>query len=171
MIKLKYVSNVTRKDIGTFSPSENASYESVLSEILTRFANAGVSVDAETNHLYTIIEDIWKPLSESDLSHSGEIEIIYSDIVAPQNACFFHEADGIVYFFHTNEGNHLHQPHVHAKNSGRETSIYLKTFRADGDLGTKKQKIAVRFVKKHHAKFEEAWNKIIHEGICPRWKD
>ena len=172
MIKLIYMSNFIRKHIGTVYPSPEAAYESVLSEILIHFENAGISVDKERKHLYVFSDGVLKTLSAEVFFLNTDIEVFYLDIIAPQNASSFYESDGIRFFFHTNEGNHLHYPHVHAENSGDEISISLEDFRVEGQFRSrKKQKIAIQFVQKNHVKFEEAWNKIIYERVDCKWED
>lgn len=172
MTELKYLSNVVKKDIGMIPLSEAETYEAALQQILEYYKNAGVNVGEKGKYLYIFANDKFILFSESNWLLSIDNKIIYSDIVALNNAHSFYENDGIRYFFHTNESNHLYNPHVHAENGGDEISINLRNFRIKGKFSNnKKQKIAVRFVRDNRKKFMQAWNALIKEGRCLEWHD
>lgn len=172
MTELKYLSNVVKKDIGMISLSEAETYEAALHQILECYKNAGVNVDEKGEYLYIFANDNLIPFSESNWLLSIDNKIIYSDIVAPNNAHSFYENDGIRYFFHTGESCHLYYPHVHAENGGDKISISLRNFQIKGKFtNNKKQKIAVRFVRDNQTKFMQAWDALIKEGRCLEWHD
>ncbi len=99
MTELKHLSNVVRKDIGMISLSESETYETALHQILEYYKNAGVNVDEKGEHLYIFANDESMLFSESNWLLSIDNKIIYSDIVALNNAHSFYENDGIRYFF------------------------------------------------------------------------
>lgn len=118
--------------------------------------------DTETTCFTSIDNHV---LSEDNISNfikNNELEIKLIHIVTPQNAKEFTRLNGLVYFFHTNENQHEHSPHIHVKYAEDEISIYLKDFCVIGKLkNNKKEKEAIRFVKHNIDKINNEWNKII----------
>lgn len=68
------------------------------------------------------------------------------------------EDDGIRYFYHTKELRHV--PHIHAKYQDEEISIDILTLKVKGQFkNSKKQKKAVRYVKKNEKMLLDMYNK------------
>ena len=76
------------------------------------------------------------------------------------------EKEGIKFFFHTNEKNIHHKPHIHCKYSGEEMRIDLvddiiidKPFKT-----SKKSKIALEFCKQYKKELIDYWDKVVING-------
>ena len=98
-----------------------------------------------------------------DLTSDDVKEIIYAHLVKPDNAYEYAYEDGISYYFHTNEGNHIHYPHIHAKlGRGEEVSIYFKDLRVVGEARNRRKiRQAQEWIAAHMDELMEEWNRII----------
>ncbi len=73
--------------------------------------------------------------------------------------------DGIKFFFHFNEKDLHHKPHIHCSYSGIETRIEIDTLEIlDTPFKKSKMDKAVDFVREHQKELLNYWNKAIING-------
>lgn len=130
--------------------------------LLKKYQECGCPKATDKNKLYAVIDEGFVRLGE--IQDLGTVSrVVYSDVVAHQNAAEFGRENGIIYFFHTSEKPHKEFPHIHARYAEEEISIYLKDFRVDGHFKSgKKQKEALEYVGKHLQELYDEWNRIIN---------
>lgn len=74
-------------------------------------------------------------------------------------------SEGISFFFHTNEKDLHHIPHIHCKYSGIETRVNLKTLEVmDKPFKKKKMKLAIDKIKKNQIDLLNYWDIVIVNG-------
>lgn len=157
MIKLLYFSNLHKEEIGGLNP-ENYSLDAVFQH----FKDYNSQLETNKEKLFIIKDDKLIPYDENLISDG--VTIVYSNVVAPDNAYEYARDNGIVYFFHTNEANHRFQPHIHARYSGEEIKVHFKNFRVEGKFKNKqKQKEAISYIKENINELIEEWHKIIKQ--------
>ena len=72
---------------------------------------------------------------------------------------------GIDFFFHFNEKDLHHKPHIHCSYSGIETRIEIKTLKIlDKPFKSSKMKYALKVVKDNQYELINYWNKAIVNG-------
>lgn len=75
------------------------------------------------------------------------------------------EKEGIHFYFHSNEKDLHHNPHIHCKYSGEEMRIEIETLKIlDKPFKKSKVKIVKKFVKEHQVDLLNYWNKAIING-------
>lgn len=75
------------------------------------------------------------------------------------------DAEGIKFFFHTNEKDIHHKPHIHCKYSGIETRVNLLTLEImDKPFKKSKMKIAINKIKRNQVELINYWNKVVING-------
>lgn len=75
------------------------------------------------------------------------------------------EQIGVSFYFHSNESNHMYEPHVHVSEFGTDGELFV-TLRPEsasvkasrGRFDTKKQKKAIAFINAHLPEFIVFWN-------------
>lgn len=94
------------------------------------------------------------------------LSIVYSNIVCPSSAQEFDRENGIQYYFHTDERNHLMNPHIHAKTNGDETMSFALngTWVAGRFKSPAKMKEAKRYIEQNHDIIKAAWDAVIKKG-------
>ena len=100
------------------------------------------------------------------ISHisDGVLYIVYNNIVPPYGAYEYDRQDGIVFYFHTAEAPHRNFPHIHARYSGENISIYLSEYRTVGHFSNrKKEKLAVEYVVEKKEELLQKWNELIQQ--------
>ena len=158
MIELKYVDNLKRLLICQFNAEEIANNQCNLEDyILHVYQNHGCADASSPEKLYVWREkDGLIPLHDVSAIGSNET-IVYSAIVAVENANVFDREDEITYFFHSSESEHVKYPHVHARYGNEEISIYFSNYRIVGTMRSAKKKKAVAYVKSHIEDLKNAW--------------
>ena len=72
--------------------------------------------------------------------------------------------DDIAFVFRTREQNHRSYPHVHAFHDGQEIFINLRNGKVEGSFkNSRKQRLAVEFVRDNQRYFLEGWRLMIEE--------
>lgn len=75
------------------------------------------------------------------------------------------DTEGIKFFFHSNEKDIHHIPHIHCKYSGIETRVNLETLEImDKPFKKSKMKIAIKKIKKNQLGLINYWNKVVING-------
>lgn len=163
-MKFIYINNLYREVFQCPGSLEQLLMEPDVEEAILRiFQNFGKS---NAVHREKLLLDVGNGLTSFDklLLSQGSATIIYSDVIAPENAYEFGRENGIVYYFHTQEKNHLFDPHIHAKYSGEELRIRLKDFSYDGSLKSPaKIKEAINYVRNHLKDIRAEWNRINYD--------
>lgn len=73
--------------------------------------------------------------------------------------------EGIKLYFHFNEKDLHHRPHIHCKYSGIETRIEIDTLKAlDKPFKKSKMKVALETIEKHKVELLNYWEKAIING-------
>lgn len=158
MIELKYVDNLKRLLICKLNVEEITNNQRNLEDyILHVYQNHGCADASNPEKLY-----IWREkeglIPLCDVSAIGSDEtIVYSAIIAIENAKVFDREDGITYFFHSSESEHVKYPHVHARYGNEKISIYFSDYRIVGTMRSAKKKKAIAYVKLHIEDLKEAW--------------
>lgn len=161
MIKLQYMNNICREDIGEMSLNDLIESADIQASILQKFQDFDHKHRFEYRKLHIKRDTDVIPLCENSVLQDGD-SIIYCEIVPPNNAYEYDRKDGIVYFFHISEKGHLSYPHIHARYAGDEISIYFSNFRVVGDMKSKtKMKLAIAYVKQNIEALREEWNSIM----------
>lgn len=79
--------------------------------------------------------------------------------------------EGITFFFHTNEKDLHHIPHIHCKYSGIETRINLKTLKViDKPFKKNKMKKALEIIQKNQEELINYWNVVVVNGETMKFK-
>jgi len=171
MIKLFLFNNVRREEVGQVPLQELLLEKDIYAALLQKFQELGCVVEAGRGSLRIMQEKELVPFDETLLQDDGTT-VVYLDIVKLDNAKEYDRKNGIVYFFHTAEHGHLAYPHIHARHSGDDISIYLKDYHIIGKFksGTK-QKEAVEYVKSNRNQIGAEWNSIIIPQGGPKWED
>jgi hypothetical protein len=161
-ITLFYINNVRRGDVGALDYADLQKAKNPTEMILGVFrANDMFILDREPRLL--IVQE--GTLSEFDMQlipSDKDCTVICSQVIAVNNTAEYARADGIIFFFHTAENGHLHNPHIHAQYGEDEISIYLKDYRIVGNFrNKKKQKKAVDYVKENASDIKNKWDRIM----------
>ncbi len=73
--------------------------------------------------------------------------------------------EGVKFFFHFNEKDLHHKPHVHCEYSGHETRIEIKTLKVlDKPFKKSKMKVAFEFIEKNREELLNYWERTIING-------
>lgn len=149
MVKLRYRNNINLTDIGEISVEELNSLKDSIQAILQLFQDSGHKCILGIDMLYVYQAGKTLPLDEVKELQDDAV-ITYYDILPLNNAAKYDRKNGILYFFHVSESEHINHPHIHAKYAENEISIYLRDFHVVGTLKNKsKQKEALSYVKDH----------------------
>lgn len=161
MIKLFLFNNLRREEVGQVSLQEIRSEKDIPVALMHRFQELGCVVQPGRGSLCIRQGRELIPFDEK-LLLDDDVTVVYLDIIKPDNALEFDRKNGISYFFHTSEKGHRGFPHIHARYSGEEISIYFKDFDIIGEYKSKtKQKEAVGFVRDHKKELIREWNRIV----------
>lgn len=99
MITLKYMNNVKRQTVGEINIPQDLSQEEIVTYLLALYQNAGYEGAIESQKLYVVSADKGLiPLSSVDNIEKDAV-IVYSAVIALNNAYRYDEYDGIKYFF------------------------------------------------------------------------
>lgn len=157
---LMYVDSLHKQKVAELELSQLNDADNLKIKLIEVFQQAGVVDAGDPAHLRVCINNKLVPLTDALLLKGNET-IIYSDIVAPQGAYVYDREDGIDFFFHTSENDHLANPHIHARYAGEEISIYFSNFKVIGEFKSKKkQKQAVAYVQTNLDKLQKQWENI-----------
>lgn len=171
MIELKYINNVRRNLVGELDVKDIPQGVDIGAYILNVFQELGCKSATEPTHLYITVEGNTFQLEKVERLPDATV-IFYSDVIAPENAYRYDQAAGITYLFHTNEGNHIKSPHVHAEYGNDDICIFFSNFHVEGHFrNRRKEREAVNYVKENLDKLQAEWNKIMESQgvtICRR---
>lgn len=162
MTTLVYLSNTCKERVAEVDLSKVASSD-LIRTILKEYQKNSYLNATNAKKLYVKIGEHLTLLDKLDNLTNAD-EIVYSDVIAPQNAAEFERKNGIVYFFHSSEKPHLNYPHVHARYGEDTISISLRDFTVIGSFSSKKkQKEAVEYVKNKQnlTRLKAEWNRIM----------
>lgn len=157
---LIYINNVHKIKLADIPYNLNDTAETILPQIVDTLNKSNHVFDNAKGNLYISKGNDIFLFEKSIILDESQITVLYSEVVALNNAAFYKEKDGIVFFFHTNEKNHMYQPHVHASYSGKTISISLNDYTITGDFkNPKKIKTAINYVKENIDDLLQAWEK------------
>ena len=162
MTTLVYLSNTCKERVAEVDLSKVASSD-LIRTILKEYQKNSYLNATNAKKLSVKIGEHLTLLDKLDNLTNAD-EIVYSDVIAPQNAAEFERKNGIVYFFHSSEKPHLNYPHVHARYGEDTISISLRDFTVIGSFSSKKkQKEAVEYVKNKQnlTRLKAEWNRIM----------
>lgn len=162
MTTLVYLSSTCKERVAEVDLSKVASSD-LIRTILKEYQKNSYLNATNAKKLYVKIGEHLTLLDKLDNLTNAD-EIVYSDVIAPQNAAEFERKNGIVYFFHSSEKPHLNYPHVHARYGEDTISISLRDFTVIGSFSSKKkQKEAVEYVKNKQnlTRLKAEWNRIM----------
>ena len=161
MITLCYANNVQRANVGEISIEALKQAENAEKYILEAYQKAGCAKADDPHRLYVKRGNgDLEPLCQAALEDNETI--LYSAVVAPENALEYAKEDGITYIFHTAEQGHRANPHIHARFGGDEISIYFSDLHVVGNMKSKKKRRqAVKYVEANLADMLEFWNRIM----------
>lgn len=131
---IMYINNVSKKTVDTIFYKHLDSVSSILPEVLKNLEKSGHPFDAEKGRFFIYTQLQLLPIDSIESLDCNDITIIYSEITSLNNAVRYYEDGGIVFFFHTNEHNHKHFPHIHASYGGDEISISLVDYQVTGSF-------------------------------------
>lgn len=174
MIKLDIIFiNNTSRDCYTIELDEKLSCEQIGQKLAEEAIIRGHNLTIEKQKISIIkVDGSTVPLEAADLSSNNIKGILHSCIIRIENAYSFVEHDGIIFYFWTREQNHLKYPHVHAFKDDKTVLINLNTFEVTGEFkNTKKEKIAVEFVKEKRIYCLEGWRRLTEEGKSSSLKE
>jgi hypothetical protein len=158
---VKFVSNVRRETVGCIEYESGSLGGDILKSIYNCLEEAKHPVMSHGS-LYINVDGEWTVLTADTVLPYADTEILYSEVIALSNAAEYDRVNGVVFFFHTNEGNHLYSPHIHAKYGEHEMKIHLISFTCIGDLENKqKTKFAVCYAKKNQSALLSEWHRIV----------
>lgn len=164
MVKLFLFNNLRREEVGQVSLQEIRSEKDIPVALMHRFQKLGCVVQPGRGNLCIRQGNELIPFDEKLLLYD-DVTVVYLDIIKPDNVLEFDRKNGISYFFHTSEKGHRGFPHIHARYSDEEISIYFKDFDIIGEYKSKtKQKEAVDFVRDHMKELIREWNRIVQYG-------
>lgn len=128
---------------------------------MQKFEENGCVRERGRGHLCVKRETEWLPF-DVELLRSDNVCVAYVDIIKLDNAYEYCRENGISYFFHLSEASHRPFPHIHARYSGEEISIFLNNLKVEGKFGSKtKQREAVEYVKSHKDDLLQEWFRIM----------
>ncbi len=160
-IKIIYMNNVCRKTLGIikYHKLSNDNFWNSLFKLLEYYDH---QFNKLYGQLYSISSKGMFPIEKGEEISSDVYSVMYSEVKSPNNAYRYAEKDGVTFYFHTNENNHMFFPHIHASYSGKEIFISLKTLETTGSLNNrKKEKIAKKYVSQNKVKLLDEWNRLI----------
>lgn len=81
------------------------------------------------------------------------------------------EKEGIIFYFHTNEKDIHHKPHIHCKYSGVETRIDLEQIKVlNSPFKKSKMKLALKVIKDNQKSLLQYWEKVVVNGENIKFK-
>lgn len=163
VVTLIYMDNANRVTVGTIEVEKSLSIEEFTKEIIDTFVSHGyVKPTIDELHIFS---NEWRSFDPEYLLGETQATIVYSKVIALNNAYEICRKDGLVYYINTSEKPHLEYPHVHVKCSGEEISISLTDFAITGCFKSKsKIRIAKKYVEKKHDIMLKEWYKIINNN-------
>lgn len=163
VVTLIYMDNVNRVTVGTIEVKRSISIEEFTKEVIDTFVSHGY-VEPTIDDLH-ILTNEWRSFDPDYLLGETQATIVYSRVIALNNAYEICRKDGLVYYINTSEKPHLEYPHVHVKCSGEEISISLTDFAITGSFkSNSKKRIAKKFVEKKHDDMLKEWHRIINNN-------
>lgn len=177
MITLKYMNNVKRQTVGEINIPQDLSQEEIVTYLLALYQNAGYEGAIESQKLYVVSADKGLiPLSSVD-NIEKDATVIYSAVIAINNAVEFDRVNGTVYYIGSDEKKHFYEPHMHARigdpndKGGEKIRINLKTFAVKGKFKSrKKQREAIQYAKDNIDRIREVWNKVMVPQGGKKWE-
>ena len=161
IVTLLYMDNVNRVTVDTIEIERTLPAKEIFEVIVAAFVSHGYE-EPPIDKLY-IVSDGWQSYDPGLLLKETETKIVYSRILALNNAHEVHREAGAVYYINTREKPHLEYPHIHVKYSGEEISISLTDFVVTGGFKNhSRMKIAKKYVKKNQESLLEKWHEIIN---------
>lgn len=159
---IKYISNFCRDSLGEIKYDPGL-LDDFWSSVLNLLDEKGHPYNGDKGCFYCKDEiGTIKSVDKNKLLSDNAVELIYSEVVAPNCAYRYGEQEGVIFFFHTEENNHLFFPHIHASYSGKEIQIALDSGSIIGSLGNrKKEKAALKYVADNKDKMLLEWNRLI----------
>ena len=119
---------------------------------------------SETDYINLTIEDLEKQFSIPKI-----LIPIYLDYDGKGKAIGYSE--GITFFFHTNEKDLHHKPHIHCKYAGIETRIEIETLKIlDKPFKKSKMQYALKIIKENQKELINYWNKVVIKGEKLKFK-
>ena len=159
-VTLMYVDSLEKKNITELEASQLNDAETLENLLLETFQKAGIDRATDPTHLRVRTDSRYFLLSEYR-DFEGNETVVYSDIPAQNNHYSYDRKDGVDYFFHTSEKEHAPYPHIHARYSGEEISIYFSDFSVKGKFKSRqKQKQAIAYVEENLEKLNKEWERI-----------
>ncbi len=159
-IHCEYIDNFKYQCLGEFCWDNSRDLDDLYGLINDLFASHGLQ-DFNQERLRIRTLDKLLPISKELFFDLQEATLLYLAVVPANAAAVYDREDGLIYFFHTNERNHLYYPHIHVKYNDEEISISLKDFSLTGNFESlKKMKVAIRYVKNHQQKLMTEWDRI-----------
>lgn len=154
LVTLQYIDNAVRKTIAEIDISKFESRTVAAEYMLRMLQEEGFNEATDSRKLHVVELNIPFENCECIPNHAT---VMYSAVIAPNCAVGF-DKDGIYYAAYSSEKSHLEYPHIHAKYSGEEISIYLNDFHIDGKMRSKKkEKEAIEYVRRNVESFLEMW--------------
>lgn len=159
--KIIYINNTSKENIGYIQYAVTSTGHDILPSIMQTLTVAGHPFTKGQGRMYLKQENRFTIFDETTSLDSKDITIIYSEVIALQNAVRYDEVDGIVFCFHTEEHSHLYFPHIHAQYAGEEIVVSLIDFQITGHFKSpKKEKIALKYVRENIADLQREWERI-----------
>ncbi len=157
---LIHMNNVHKIKLADIPYNLNDKAETILPIIVDALNKSNHAFDNTKGRLYISKGNDIFLFEKFIILDEAKITVFYSEVVALNNAVNYDEVDGITFFFHTNEKNHIYQPHIHVSYSGKTISISLKDYTITGDFkNPKKIKTAINYVKENIDDLLQAWEK------------
>lgn len=130
--------------------------------IIERFTEQGYDINGKHCRITATAGGETMPLEEVAFEPEMDYVVTLSDFFPMRNSYEHARENGIKYFFHTNEKNHLYFPHIHAKYGEDEISISLVDCKITGKFkNQKKQMEAIKYVAEHLDDMNKVWDDIV----------
>ena len=158
-----YIDNVNRLSLEDVQELDlNQTVEQIAETIFQLLADNGRNVPRDVQKLQIVQNGSYLPFAKENLQLSGNMTVLYSNVIALNNAREYDRVNGICYYFNSSEKPHLHYPHIHAHYSNDVICISLKDYSVEGSFKTTaKQKEAVEYVKSHRRKLLKEWHRTM----------
>ena len=73
--------------------------------------------------------------------------------------------EGVKFYFHHNESDIHHEPHIHCSYSGEEISVEFETLKVTGEPFKKtKMDVVFKVITEHKQELRNYWNKAVVNG-------
>ncbi len=160
-INIIYINNVCKKNLGIIEYRQSFNDE-FWSSFFNVLEDCGHNFNESYGRLYFISSQGIIPIEKGKEISRDISSVIYSEVTAINNAYRYDEKDGVIFYFHTDENNHLFFPHIHVSYSGKDMLISLESLETTGSLNNRsKNKLAIKYVSQNKAKLLKEWNRLI----------